>query len=179
MSNLNCERPSTLDKYLVNCFIDKTSATYDVPKQDLLNTWYSINGSFSLSHINEESCSESDSEYEYLTKEIVYSHSFVFGCETERDFDVRCKIAKDIKIAIEEYMTKNYPDYLVSILALFDGKNYELEIENENTTLYINGPEKELESIKIQLDSQVQHLYSCTSVAPPSIMSSLSKFFWL
>lgn len=176
LRNLNCESPSTLDKYLVNCFIDKTSSTYDVPKQDLLNTWYSINGSFSLSHINEEgSCSESDSEHEYLTKELVYSYEFVFGCETERDFDARCKIAKDIKIAIEEYMVKNYPEYLVSILALFDGKNYELEIENESVTLYINGPEKEIESIKIQLDSQVQHLYSCK----PSIMSSLSKFFWL
>lgn len=178
MSTLNCERPSTLDKYLINCFIDKTSNTYDVPKQDLLNTWYSINGSFSLSHISEEGGgggSESESEYEYLTKEIVYSHSFVFGCETERDFDARCKIANDIKIAIEEYMAKNYPNYFVSILALFDGKNYELEIENENVTLYINGPEKEIESIKIQLDSQVQHLYSCK----PSIMSSLSKFFWL
>jgi hypothetical protein len=126
---------STLDKYLVNCFIDKASSEYDVPKQDLLNTWYSINGSFSLSHVSEEMD-------DYLTREIVYSYESVFGCETERDLENRLKIAQDIKIAIEEYMGKNYPEYNVSIVALFDGKNYEVELEGDNIFLYINGPEK-------------------------------------
>lgn len=169
-------QPNTLDKYLVNCFIEKASVEHDIPKEDLLTTWYSINGSFSLSHVSEE-IDESD---EYLTREILYSYETVFGCETERDIETRDKIAQDIKIAIEEYMEKNYPEYNVSIVALFDGKNYEVELDSDSVVLYINGPEKEVDCIKMQLDSLVQHLYSCnTNSTFSNKLSSLTKYFWL
>lgn len=174
---MTSNQPNTLDKYLVNCFIEKASVDHDVPKQDLLNTWYSINGSFSLSHVSEEIDDEIN---DYLVREIVYSYENVFGCETERDLDSRIIIAQDIKVAIEEYMDINFPEYNVSIVALFDGKNYEVEIDGYNVTMYINGPEKEVDCIKMQLDSLVQHLYSCKSSNTISNkLSSLTKYFWL
>ena len=174
---MTSNQPNTLDKYLVNCFIEKASNDHDIPKQDLLNTWYSINGSFSLSHVSEEVDENND---DYFTREIVYSYESVFGCETERDLDTREKIAQDIKISIEEYMGKNYPEYYVSIAALFDGKNYEIELYDDSVTMYINGPEKEIDCIKMQLDSMVQHLYSCkTNSTISNTLSSLTKYFWL
>jgi len=141
----------TLNSYLAKCFIDKD--LYD-------------DSSFKNININ-------DDEY---TREFVYSYVHVFGSETERDLEKRVKIAQDIKIAIKEYIAKNYTDYQVSAIELFDGRNYEIELTDDNAILYINGPEKEVDAIKMQLDSLVQHLYSC-NLSKSS--SSWSKFFWL
>lgn len=167
---MESERVNTLDKYLINYFIDKASEEHSIPKQKLLNTWYSVNGSFSLSHVSEDN--END---DFITKEVTYSYDSVFGCETERDGDVRNRIINDIKANIEKYMNQNYPEYRLSTVALFDGKNFEVEIEDENANLYINGPEKEISCIITQLDSQVLNLYSCKQ----SVLGILNKYFWL
>ena len=149
---MESNQPNTLDKYLINCFIEKASKDHNVSKQNLLDTWYSINGSFSLSHVSEET-----DENDYIVREIVYSYELVFGCEIEHDLENRDEIAQDTKVAIQEYMDTNYPEYNASTLALFDGKNYEIDLYDDSITIYINGPEKEVDYIEIQLDDLVQH----------------------
>ena len=183
--------PNTLDRYLVNCFIDRASEEHGVPRQDLLNTWYSMNGSFSLSKVLEESDENSNGDCscdeEFYVKETSFSYDMVYGCETERDVDKRIKIAHDIKGAIEIFMSKSYPEYMISTISLFEDRNYEIDIQDYDVIFYIHGPEHEINSIVIQLDDIVKNLYVVKDndvvyqhhTKKPTYLSSLSKIFFI